>query len=223
MQIFFQIRDNSQEKLIDCWLTTRAEFICLSLHINGALPFASSSTSLESWGHLSILSNFWFFDELWQKCASSSHRCGCSSASQRSHVGFSFEAPCRRLLALPVSGSAPPQTITTQFSTVVMRAATSSAANTGLSISTACTARLLLCRTWVVHADTIQQTSGILTYLHDGHYLCPDNAVKTCGPGRRNALPQSPRQRFARQSEATELETRNQLGAAKRNKRSVQA
>ncbi|KIK05323.1 hypothetical protein K443DRAFT_675276 [Laccaria amethystina LaAM-08-1] len=41
--------------------------------------------------------------------------------------------------------------------------------------------------------------------------------------GRRNALPRSPRQRFARQSEATELETRNQLGAAKRNKRSVQA
>lgn len=41
--------------------------------------------------------------------------------------------------------------------------------------------------------------------------------------GRRNALPQSPRQRFARQSEATELEIRNQLGAAKRNKRSVQA
>ena len=38
---------------------------------------------------------------------------------------------------------------------------------------------------------------------------------------RRNALPQSPRQRFARQSEATELEIRNQLGAAKRNKRSV--
>lgn len=63
------------------------------------------------------------------------------------------------------------------------------------------------------------KTTGVLSSDHDsGH--CPSKAVCTT-VSRRAALPQSPRQKFARQADTAELKVRDRLGSAKRGKRSV--
>ena len=71
----------------------------------------------------------------------------------------------------------------------------------------------------ITHKLNSDQTTGVLSSDHDsGH--CPSKAV--CATvSRRAALPQSPRQKFARQADTTELKVRDRLGSAKRGKRSV--
>ncbi|KIK00501.1 hypothetical protein K443DRAFT_100282 [Laccaria amethystina LaAM-08-1] len=63
------------------------------------------------------------------------------------------------------------------------------------------------------------KTTGLMTSDHEsGH--CPSKAI--CATvSRRAPLPQSPRQKFARQVDTSELKVRDQLGSAKRGKRSV--
>ncbi|EDR00336.1 uncharacterized protein LACBIDRAFT_295817 [Laccaria bicolor S238N-H82] len=61
------------------------------------------------------------------------------------------------------------------------------------------------------------KTTGAVTFdQDDGH--CPSKAI--CSNVRRAALPRSPRRNVARQVDAGELKLRDQLGSAKRGKRS---
>ncbi|KIK05333.1 hypothetical protein K443DRAFT_91572 [Laccaria amethystina LaAM-08-1] len=74
----------------------------------------------------------------------------------------------------------------------------------------------------VVNYCSYSKTTGKLTADHDSGN-CPSKAVcSTSSRRRRDALPQAPRPRnSARQADASQMKTRNQLGAAKRAKRSA--